>query len=503
MWRGGPDNPFGLPGDLPSHLKMAAILKAYYDRKDLYGPLGETAPKGHRNIARRAVEFHAQHLWPGDLPDALPIETEHQRIVEPIHQVWEWSNWAAKKQVFARHLSVYGNAFIKISGTRAKGRVWFELFDPRFATAFELDERGFVILYRSDKPRPADATRKRPYVLTEIWSKERGDYRVYKHEKGIGEDESKLAGSRVFTSKLSDFGIDFVPIVHAPFQDDGDETRGGRGVGVFEPYLDDIDEACRVSSRRHEMYFRYDRNTWALLHDNKDPEGNPLPAGRFNISAEGVGVGSLGESDRAPTSDTEELGSDKMVRLFGGGKLESLIPNIDWSAAKEADDDMINWLAEELPEVVYSQLKDKGDLSGRAIRLIMAAALDRALEARGGGERAIVRADQMALTYAQKLGLDGFSAETIGTFDAKDFDHKFKKRPIVPEDEVDKIAVRKASAEAAEVEARVFGRPQSALRRDAGIEDETTGPGDVVLDNTNDDVVTRIAQRLGSTNGTP
>lgn len=475
---------------------MAAVLNAYYQRKDLYGSI-TNGPKGHRNIARRAVEFHASHLWAGDLPDALPIETDHKDIVDPIYQVWEWSNFAVKKQVFARHLPLYGNAFIKIAGSRQKGRVWFELLDPRFVTSFDIDERGFLLTLRTDKQRPKDATYPRPYVLTEIWSKERGDHRIYKHEKGIAEPEQSLKGKLVFSQKLTDYGIDFLPIVHAPFQDDGDETRGGRGVGVFEPYLDDIDEACRVGSRRNEMLFRYDRNTWALLHDSKDPEGNPLPPGRFNISAEGVAVGSLGDSPDDPQPDTVELGNDKLIKLFGGGKLESLVPNIDWGAAKQADDDMINWLAEELPEVVYSQLKDKGDLSGRAIRLIMAAALDRAVEARGSGERAIVRADQMALTYAQKLGLPGFEVDTIGTFENKDFDHKFKERPVIPEDPADKAATDLARAQADQLRAITYGLPQSQLREEAGIEDVApTGPNDTVI--ANQDAVQRIVAQLGA-----
>lgn len=484
MLRGSdPANPFGFPADLPGHLRMAAVLKAYYDRRDLYGSI-PNGPKGHRNPARRAVEFHASHLWPGDLPDALPIEAKSTAIIEPIHQIWEWSNWAVKKQVFARHMGVYGNGFIRVAGVKERKRVWLELIDARFVTSFELDERGFIIMFRTDKPRGKDSSYPRPHVLTEVWSKESQDYRIWKHEKGIGEDLEKLAGNLVSRIILP---IDFVPIVHAPFMDDGDETRGGRGVGVFEPYLDDIDEACRVGSRRNEVYFRYDRNTWALIHDNKDPEGNPMPAGRFNISAEGVGVGSLGEFAGEPEPDTVELGNDKIIKLFGGGKLESLVPNVDWSAAKQADDDMMNWLAEELPELLYSELKEKGDLSGVALRRIMGAAIDRGVEARGSGERAIVRANQMALTYAQKLQLPGFEVDTIGTYENKDFEHKFKVRPLIPEEESERAATRKAVAEADEVEARV----RQASQAQADTAEPVNGR----------DAVQRIVQQLSANGG--
>ena len=87
---------------------MYRVLRAYYKNNALYDVIQDLlrrqgvwreSMKGIRNPTYRVVEFHAGHLWPGTLPAALPIMADRAAIVEPIEQVWQWSNWAAKKQV--------------------------------------------------------------------------------------------------------------------------------------------------------------------------------------------------------------------------------------------------------------------------------------------------------------------------------------------------------------------------------------------------------------------
>src|SRR5690348_13338661 len=73
------------------------VLQSYYESNGLYqvlqsagaaaGLSGEQL-RAIRNPAFRAVEFHASHLWPGSLPDALPIVTENERIIPAVQQVW-------------------------------------------------------------------------------------------------------------------------------------------------------------------------------------------------------------------------------------------------------------------------------------------------------------------------------------------------------------------------------------------------------------------------------
>jgi hypothetical protein len=54
--------------------------------------------------------------------------------------------------------------------------------------------------------------------------------------------------------------------------------------------------------------------------------------------------------------------------------------------------------------------------------------IDRAIEARGNGEAAIIRAQQMALTIGQNLKL----FKDLGSYEKGDLDHTFAERPIIP-----------------------------------------------------------------------
>jgi hypothetical protein len=135
------------------------------------------------------------------------------------------------------------------------------------------------------------------------------------------------------------------------------------------------------------------------------------------------------------------------LSLPGMAKLESLVPNINYEAAlKILQDDMME-LERDLPELAYARISEQGggDLSGRAIRFMLTPAIDRALEARGNAEAALVRANQMALTIGAAAGL----FRGVGTYDAGDFDHSFAARPVITVSEEEEAAALLARAQAA------------------------------------------------------
>jgi len=428
--------------------RFYSTLKRYYDGLELYKQVGPDAPKPLRNPARRVVEFHASHLWPGTLPDALPLETDNEALPDAIKKLWEWSNWNDRKQVFARHLALYGDAFIKIASDPEKGLVWLEVVEPRWVVSFREDPRGNIEHLRIDKPiLPPLDSRPQPniWTRTEIWdtgdsyeAKNSGGviptteptHSVHIHLQGIGASWLTL-GDPTERHPLSEYGLDYVPAVHAKFQDAGDELTGGRGVGAFAPYLDLIDEANRLATRRHEMMFRYGKNLWAIRANMMDPEGNPIPAPRFQYSPEGNALGSPAVPVGEP--DTMALGKDQVVRLPGNSELQSLIPNVDYGGGRDMDSDLQKEMAESMPEMIYYVTELTRNLSGVAIRLLLEGAIDRALEARGNGEAAQIAANKMGLEVAQWMELPGFESETIGTSQGGDFEHHFRAREVIPQ----------------------------------------------------------------------
>ena len=430
------------------------LLESYYQQNGVYetirqvlqsAGLPERDLQGLRNPAFRVVEFYAAKLFPGALPAALPILTKNKSLVKPIHQIWTWSNWSVEKQTYARWAATFGDSFLKVAtkagDDKRVNRVFMQNIKPEYVTEFEGDERGYLTYVRMDIPRSrrqSDGTNK-PYMHTEVWDKVTG-YRLWEHEKPIGEPLDKLGATKESAS-LSSFGIDFVPLVWMPFRTIGDE----RGVGSFTLQLDKIDEANRQATRLHQMLFRYNRALWALQANMQDKAGRPLPAPRV-----GDGAG----------DETLEIEDDTILKLPGMSDIKSLVAPIDYKAALEVLNAQLREIKEDLPELAYYSLREMGEPSGVAVRLLLSDALDRLMEARGNAETALVRAQQMALTIGQNAGL--FSG--LGTYEGGDFEHSFAGREVFPLSAEEKGAITKTMTEA--------GFPLMFAARKAGYSEE-------------------------------
>lgn len=445
--------------------EMYRMLESYYLNNGLYDGLAQTlyqngiwkeALRGLRNPAMRVTEFYVSHLWPGQLPKALPIVTDNNGVAEAIADVWDWSNWGHKKQVGARWLAMYGDLFIKAVSKQdvlpdgqfgEVEQVYLQLIKPEHVTDFDTDHRDFLTYIRLDVPqrrRLADGSIE-TYIHTEVWDKASQLYRVWQHDKSPELDLEQL-GRPMVEAGFAQFGIDFVPFVHSKFRDIGDD----RGVGCFTLELDKIDEANRQATRLSQMLFRWNKPLWALSANAVDTSGRPMPAPRIG-----------GESGPAGVSDTIALGDDRLMRLPGTSKLESLIPNINFQAALEVLKDHMSELKDDLPELIYYDLEVRSDQSGAGIRALLGPAVDKVIEARGDAETALARANAMALTMGANAGL----FQNIGSYEAGDFEHQFGERPVIEESEAEKAGASKIYVD--------MGVPkETALRRQGWGEDE-------------------------------
>ncbi|OGR31699.1 MAG: hypothetical protein A2139_07595 [Desulfobacca sp. RBG_16_60_12] len=391
------------------------MLEEYYLNNGLYdlvqAALHENAiwtpgMKPLRNPAHRAVEFYVSKLWAGP----LPIVTKNARLPDAIAKIDEWSNWGAQKQLAARWLANFGDLFVKIAVKTEDDqvtRVYKDPIKPKHITNFDLDERGFITYIRIDVPTEDQ-------MHTEIWSKTRGGYRLYKHNRTIETPVEQL-GTPTDSKTFADLGFDFIPIVHAKFQDIG-ETRG---VGCFVHALDKIDEANRQATRLHQILFRYNKPTNVVSANAMDASGKPLPPPTLT-GADGT------------SSDSGEItkGDDDVWMLPGMSGLEQLVPNINYADALAILNAQMNELSNDLPEILYYELKDKGEMSSLALKILLGPAVDKVIEARGNAEPALVRANQMALTIAGIHKLDGF--QDLGSFESGALAHTFAERDVIP-----------------------------------------------------------------------
>jgi hypothetical protein len=429
------------------------LLKAYYLNNALYDDVAyalrkagvwNEALKPIRNPASRVVEFYPATLWPGSLDDGLPVSDASDALKDAIHQVFTWSNWAIKKQTMARWLPLYGNVFIK-AAQRFDGRPYLQLIEPEYINSFDADERGFLTFCRIDTPQIRQMGDKAvQYTRTEVWDKDTMEMRIYEHER----DDAPLdqIGDPILIQPFETMGIDFVPVVHAPFRDIGEKW----GAGVFAQQIDKIDEANRMATRLHQMLFRNNKNTWAITAGGVDDKGRPLPApkvgGSTSVDAEQQGKVSIGD--------------DEIFYLPGNSDMKSLVPNLQYAAALSILNAMMAELESDLPELLFYRIKEFGQTSGVAIRRILSGAVSRAEEGRGNGEAAIIRAVQMALTMGANAGI----FQNIGAYDAGDFDFTFKRRPVLPADPTEMLQDLQLK--------QSFGVPDRQLQMEAGYTEE-------------------------------
>jgi hypothetical protein len=402
-----------MQGNLKNRIAFYSQLDAYYNQNGLYNPqigsdyyLGvwDEAMKPLRDCAHRVVEFYVSKLEPGT---SLPIVSANDKIIDPIKQIWQWSNFFAKKSLIVRQFALYGDLFIKTSVSAFKDSVHQQYFPPRYVMAYDEDEMGNLTYIRLDIPDD-DKTH------TEIWTLE--GYTTYLHKRGQYEEDERYLGDPVSQDTLKSLGIDFIPFAHASFIDVGEDW----GIGCFAHALDKIDEANRMATRLHEMLFRYNKALWVAQANANDSQGKPLPPPKVTGG-----------------SNTLTIEDDTILSLPGTSTLSALVPDIHYADALAILQDMMHEIERDLPELAYFDLKTSGAISGRAVEMLLGDAVDKVLETRSNFEAALIKADKHALT----LGSIADIFMGIGSYDAGDFDHTINARPVFPMDDTDRAAL--------------------------------------------------------------
>jgi hypothetical protein len=242
-------------------------------------------------------------------------------------------------------------------------------------------------------------------------------------------------------------GIDFVPIVHARFIDDGKK----RGVAAIMPAIAKIDEANRQATRLHQMAFRNSRVNWALAANQVGADGRPISAPRIRP-----------DDDAAGTTDpdgTLHIGDERFFRLPGNTSMEPMVPNLPYEQMLALLNAQLDEIREDLPELAYYRIRELSDVSGAAVRLMLGDTIDRALQVRGNHFDAVQRLDMMALSLGKAAALEGFT--DLGEFDRDELLHLIKAPDIVPESAKEKAERR-----------QLEGQAMSALE-DAGVSKAT------------------------------
>ena len=437
------------PGGTPSvtpydYNNLYNALYALYNNDDAI--IEDDTTRRLRTVVNRSVEFYASKMLPGS---EMKVTSESADVQSAIEQVIKDSNIGNNKPAMIRGFSLYGDSFIRVRGN--KESTYLEDISPFFVTDFEEDSRGFLTYIRIDIPTLADNDT--PVNYTEEWDADAQTFRSWEAATSRTTPIKEL-GQPSESMSFSEMGIDFIPIVHTKFRDNGDP----RGQGCVYHALDKIYEANRVATRLHDLLFAFGEPVFVASANDKDAQGRPLPPPRVSTDTASAPVPS-------GASITGVIGQifGRMISLPGMAKIDSLIPDIDYSDALQILNAQMDELEKDLPELRWYALTPtaQSEMSGKALRTLLGAAVDRATEARNNFLSSLSRAFEMALT----IGIyNGVFPASLGTFDSGDFDHELHVDSAWGESVDEKASTMKALVDA--------GMPAKSAARLAGFTDE-------------------------------
>lgn len=477
------------PNELPQ-AELYRVLRLMYLSNGLYDDLSRANValgrasahvKAIRNPVPPVINFWGAKLW----PNPLTIMTEAPAIVDPIEQVWRWSNWRAKQPMFARWTALYGEAFVKVRADAERGRVWFEYLEPQYVTDFEEDARGFLTWIRIDVPKTTEdaAGMLQRRTHTEVWSTDEQSYRRWESDGDVSRSTIRDLGPPDEIADLSAFGIDFVPFVRTPFSEMGDK----RGIGAVQLSIEAIVEADLSATNLHAMLYQDADGAWVLRSVGVDGAGRPLPPPIVGqASADGIAG--------RQSDNTVLVGKRSFWRLPGNQELQSVVADINYDAALAILKDHDEQLERLMPALAYARISELSgsDLSGRAIRFKLTPAIDQVEEVRATALEKLAQADAMALTLGKAYGIAGFG--DVGDFDAGDFEHGFEERDVIPISDLEERQGDLAAGQAAQAW-QAAGLPLAEILQRAGYTEEeatrvvrlATADADLLMDEQEED----------------
>ncbi len=406
---------------------LTSYLASYPANHRLYAKT-----RGLRNPLGAYVDFWQANIWGGVLdmaagdgeqtPSALPIITENDKLPPAISQVWEWSNWAAKRQVVTLYGSALGDAFLKVVDNPTSGKVYLQAVWPGNVAECEWDDNGNVkrVVFEYSASDGSIA-----YTYKEIIE------HPSVHGQGDGvrfqtfRDNMPFAypGNLYDGQGVSEWfaPYDFVPIVHIPFVDAGI----GWGTVGYQQCVRLIDETCAKAS---------------VINDQLAKELNPP------LKAQGVRAGDL-----TWTMSDNSVPIVYLPKPPGEADLVPLIfdMQIDDAVVSLATD--IDQIKELLPELQFSQDLRAG-MSAVALRTAYAPLVSKIQSIRANFDDRLMRAHNMAVAIG---GIRGYGSE-FGGFGADSYvagalKHQIGPRPVLPRGQDEELVELKMRAEVMQI----------------------------------------------------
>jgi hypothetical protein len=391
------------------------------------------------NPSYRIGEFWKSKLLGGTLdpaagdgsetPSCLPILTENADLRPAIGQVWQWSNWQIKKDVFGLWTTVMGDGILKIVDSPKKEKVYIKPVHPSHLRDVTLDEfgnvKGYEIEYDVADPEGQAKTVKFREVVTRVEGETTIYHSTYRNES-LYAWEGNPDGQAEWTE---DYG--FVPMVVLQHNDVGLDF----GWSELHPGLSKFREVDDQASKLHDQIRKLVEGAWLLAGVSKPTETKKA-------------------TGQEPTEEKPQPGRTEQKFLYStneNAKAHSLVAPIEVEQVTKNIMELVGELERDYPELRVDIANASGDISGRALRYNRAPAVAKVLQRRPNYDNSLVRAQMMAVAIGGMRGYDNFSGFDLDSFDAGDLDHSIGNRPVFDNDPIDDLEEDKLFWENAEL----------------------------------------------------
>lgn len=388
---------------------LTTYLKAYPSTHRLY-----KRTRGLRNPMGSYADFWQANIWGGQLdsragdgsatPSALPITADADELRTAIAQLWQWSNWAQKRQVTTLHGCVLGDAFLEVVDAPSAGKVYLRQRWPGDVVSCDWDDfgnlkrvifefqasdgQGKSYTYREEIEHPA-------YHGESDWT----IYRTYRNGQPWAYASNRFEGEAVSSWEVP---YNFIPVVHIPMIDTG---IGWGSVG-FQQAARLIDETSAKAS---------------LINDQLGKEVAP-PLVTYGITP----------GDMTITNDDDGVPMIQVAQPPGTASIDMLVFDMNIADALASLTADMETIKELLPELQFTRDVRSG-MSGQALRTAYAPLIAKVRAVRANFDSGLTRAHMMGVAIGgiRKYGPE-FVRFDLASYGAGALDHAIGDRPVLP-----------------------------------------------------------------------
>jgi hypothetical protein len=412
------------------------VYDAYYDnsvydrtavggqRDGINAELGNAAAAdlaGLYNPVSEAVDLYL-HVFDGAFGDEIQAEQASAETLDALDRIWQWSNLNIEKRRLCRLPATHGLCGVRIVARDDvdpfKKRVYLRAEHPSTIRDMILDDRGNVERIQLEYDIIAGIAEASEVIsIREELSKDR--IQTWRVQSGVVEpfDVGQFIADGMPLQNITHYeggpGADYenalgvTPYVIC-YHDKGDDIWGKNAWYRARVQVDRLNSlVSHIDIQIHEHV----RNTWIIAASGAAPQ-------EFDFSGRKVIYVDLRAGGTAPM-------------------VQSMVANLDLTSATAQARFQLEAIEDKLPELKATAGKFLSGQSGETVAELRKPAEERLQAARDMYEDALVRADQIALSWGVLLGLWDLGTGT-GTREAADAAfrqgaemHKFNKRPLL------------------------------------------------------------------------